>query len=120
MIISNAQSVRNDFNFLSDRDGTALGIEIKPTLCQSTRLPEYLETKLLTRELSFKSAEGSNLLLQFSPVSVDQACVLTETWKPTLVIFFSSDTMNDSALEVRNYYQSINVAQVKLNSTFPF
>ena len=94
------------------RNDTALGIEIKPILSQSTRLPEYLETKLLSRELSMMSAEKCNLLLQFSPVSVEQARVLSETWKPSLVIFLSSDTLNDSLIEVRDYYQSINIAQV--------
>ena len=80
-------------------DGTSLGLELKPVYSSDEQLPEYLETNLLTRELTNIFLRGTNVLLDKHPVNVDQARVLQDTWQGETRVYSTAGSPDDEIIQ---------------------
>ena len=104
----------NIFNLkFSFSDGTSLGLELKPVYDHESRnLPEYLETKLLTRELSNIFIRQTNLLLDTFPRNIDQARAIYNTWQGSTHVFYFQDDDSDKdkeEIDVMNFYKELDM-----------
>ena len=83
---------------------------------ESRNLPEYLETKLLTRELSNIFIRQTNLLLDTFPRNIDQARAIYNTWQgSTHVFYFQDDDSDKEESDVMNFYKELEMI-ISVNS----
>ena len=90
-------------------------MELKPVFSPDTQLPEYLETKLLTRELTNIFLRGAHVLLDKHPVTVEQARALQDTWPGDTRVYTVSD-IGQRDEDIVKYYKDNGALNYELSN----
>ena len=105
---------------------TGVGLEMRPIYSENSSLPQYLQSKLLLRELSCLVTGDRHLVLATAPFTPEEARQLQQTWTPAAV-FLLTDSVEGERSEsdicvsgdlgdgnLSTYYRDLHMLQVSL------